>query len=56
MAKQNKTVEGVQTLRALIPIIREYPDDLRLMGVADKVVMNAESPQMLIDELMRDEG
>ena len=54
MTKQNKTVEGVQTLRALVPILREYPEDLRLLGVADKVVMNAESPQMLIDELMRD--
>ena len=55
MAEQNKTVEGVQTLRALKPLLEQYPDDLRLVGTADRVVMHDLKPQALLDALMRDD-
>jgi len=55
MQQQHKTIEGIQTLQALSPLVARYPSDLRLLTIAEKVILQNESPQLLIDALMRDE-
>ena len=55
MQQQHKTIEGVQTLRALSPLVARYPSDLRLLAIAERVIVKNEPPQRLIDALMQDE-
>lgn len=55
MAAQHKTVEGVQTLRAMDSIFRRHPDELPLMRAAERVILHREAPRTLIDALMHDD-
>ncbi|TVQ32403.1 MAG: hypothetical protein EA376_05910 [Phycisphaeraceae bacterium] len=55
MARLNKTVEGVQTLRAMESIFREHPDELPLLRAAERVILHAAPASDLIDALMRDD-
>ncbi len=52
MQKQHKTIEGVQTLRALDPLVTRYSSDLPLLGIAKSVIVGHQPPQLLIDALM----
>jgi glycerol-3-phosphate dehydrogenase (NAD(P)+) len=56
MASQQKTVEGVQTLRALDPILQDYPDELPLIGAAHQVILHNAPPQTLVDALMQNDA
>ena len=56
MAAQQKTVEGVQTLRALDPILKDHPDELPLIRTAQQVILHNAPPQTLVDALMQDDA
>lgn len=56
MAAQQKTVEGVQTLRALDAILQDYPDELRLIRTAHQVILHNAPPKTLVDALMQDDA
>jgi len=52
MASQHKTVEGVQTLRALRRVIAEHPGELPLLRAAERVILEDAPASALIDALM----
>jgi len=53
MAAEHKTVEGVQTLRAIDTLVKEYPEQLPILTVAKRVILDGAPPTQLIDALMR---
>lgn len=53
MEREHKTVEGVQTLRALGPLLRRFPGVLRLLHAAERVILGDAPARSLVDELMR---
>ncbi len=55
MAAQRKTVEGVQTLRAMRSLLEAHPGDLPLMRAAERVVLHAAPPESLMKALMESE-
>jgi len=55
MAEQRKTVEGVQTLRAIGAFVERYPEQLPLLLIAKRIILDGQPPQTLIDALMRRE-
>ncbi len=54
MSARHKTVEGVQTIRAMSTLLGDYPDDLPLFRVAESILLGGAPPRLLIDALMRD--
>lgn len=52
MAAERRTVEGVQTLRAMRALFRDYPGELPLLSRAAAVVLAGAPPATLIDALM----
>lgn len=55
MAQQRKTVEGVQTLRAIETLVRQHADELPLLSIAKEIILDGAPASRLIDALMRDE-
>lgn len=54
MAQQHKTVEGVQTLRAIKWLVQEHRDELPLLTIAIEIVLEGAPASKLIDALMAD--
>ena len=55
MARQKKTVEGVQTLQAIGRLLEKYPDDLQLTNLAKLVMHGERAPMELLMALLTDE-
>ncbi len=55
MASQHKTVEGVQTLRAIRWLVERYERELPLLTIAKEIVLDGAPASRLISALMQDE-
>ncbi len=53
MAERHKTVEGVQTLRAIRVLVAEYEAELPLLTIAKRIILDGEPPRLLIEALMQ---
>lgn len=56
MAQQHKTVEGVQTLRAIQWLVSKHEDQLPLLTIAKEIVLDGAPASRLIEALMSDES
>ncbi len=54
MAERHKTVEGVQTLRAIRVLVAEHEAELPLLTIAKRIILDGEPPRLLIEALMQD--
>lgn len=54
MSAQHKTIEGVQTLRAIGVLLAQYSEELRLMGAAEQVILRAAPAATLLEALSQD--
>ncbi|MEC9374001.1 MAG: NAD(P)H-dependent glycerol-3-phosphate dehydrogenase, partial [Planctomycetota bacterium] len=52
MARQRKTVEGVQTVHAMAPLFERFPDELPILRVARRILLEDAPAQELFDALM----
>lgn len=56
MAREHKTVEGVQTLRAVQWLVARHEAELPLLTIAKEIVLDGASPSRLLEELMREDA
>lgn len=52
MRRQRKTVEGIETMKAMAPIFERFPDELRLLRSVRTVLLERRPAQILFDALM----
>ncbi len=55
MASQHKTVEGVQTLRAVQWLVKQHESELPLMTIAKEIVLDGAPASRIIEALMQDD-
>ena len=55
LASAHKSVEGLQTLRAITPLMQRYPGELRLIEATRRVVLEGEPSRLLLEALMQSE-
>lgn len=55
MASQHKTVEGVQTLRAIQWLVKRHESELPLMTIAKEIVLDGAPASRLIEALMSEQ-